>query len=112
LAVNRTVNEVSDLRDPSPFRAALMGHLGKIHVGLEGYLRSPDPSMEKQVAESRDDFEKLLPEFVGQNPKLFPQAASEEIKHVFAQFKEAISRTLETNTQRMQRRDVSRGSSI
>jgi PAS domain S-box-containing protein len=105
-AVNQTVSEVSDLRDPSPFRAALLGHLGKIHVGLEGYLRSPDPSMEKQVAESREDFEKLLPEFVRQNPKLFPQVAGEEIKRVFGQFKETIGRTLDANALRMERRAI------
>src|SRR5258706_1453653 len=105
-AVNAAVNQVSDLRDPSPFRAALMGHLGKIHLGLKGYLRSPDPSLEKQVDDSRKDFEALLPDFVKQNPKLFPQAAAEEIRRTFGLFQEALDRTLESNTHRMVSRDL------
>jgi PAS domain S-box-containing protein len=104
--INRAVSEISDLKDPSPFRVALMGHLGKIHLGLEGYLRSGDPSLAGQVAESRKDFEALLPEFMKQNPKLFPPAAGEEIKRTFGLFKEAIDRTLEANTQRLERRGV------
>ena len=103
-AVNRTVDEISDLRDPSPFRAALLGQLGSIHVTLEGYLRSPDASLEKQIAESRRDFEMLLPEFTRQNPKLFPEAAGDEIKRAFALFKETIDHTLDTNIRRMESR--------
>ncbi len=103
-AVNRTVNDVSDLRDPSPFRAALMGHLGKINVGFTGYLQSSDPSLEKQIQESRKDFETLLPEFVRQNPKLFPQEAADEIKRTFGLYKESIDRTLEANSRRLAQR--------
>lgn len=103
-AVNRTVSEVSELKDPSPFRAALLGQLGKIHVGLEGYLRSPNPSLEKQIAESRRDFESLLPEFAKQNPKLFPPIADDEIKGAFGLYKEAIDHTMEASALRMQRR--------
>ena len=103
-AVNQTVDEVSELRDPSPFRAALLGQLGNIHVGLEGYLRSPDASLEKQMADSRKDFEMLLPEFTLQNPNLFPQAASDEIKRAFSLFKETIDHTLEANNRRMDSR--------
>jgi len=100
-AVNRTVDEVSDLRDPSPFRAALLSQLGNIHVALEGYLRSPDASLEKQMVESRKDFEMLLPEFTLQNPKLFPPMANDEIKRAFTLFKETIDHTLEANNHRM-----------
>src|SRR5258708_4122544 len=103
-AVNRIVNEVSELRDPSPFRAALLGHLGKIRLSLQGYLRSPDPGLEKQVNDSRDEFQALLPEFVKQNPKLFPQTAAEEIKRTFGLFKEAMERTMENNSKRMELR--------
>ena len=104
--VNRIVNEVSELRDPSPFRAALLGHLGKIQVSLNSYLRTLDPSLDKQVSESRDEFETLLPEFVRQNPKLFPQTAAEEIKRTFGLYKEAITRTLDMNQRRMEQRAV------
>jgi len=104
-AMNQAVNEVSDLRDPSPFRAALMGHLGKINLAMEGYLRSSEPSQEQQVNESLADFEALLPDFVKQNPKLFPQGADDEIRRTFGLFKESLDRTLEANTHRM----VSRG---
>jgi len=104
--VNQTVNEVSDLRDPSPFRAALLGQLGKIQLSLKGYLRNPESSPEKQVNESRDEFESLLPEFVRQNPKLFPQTAAEEIRRTFGQYKEAIIRTRDTNSRRMEQRDI------
>jgi PAS domain S-box-containing protein len=100
-SVNQAVNEVSDLRDPSPFRAALLGQLGKIHVALEGYLRSPDASLEKQIDESRKDFEMLLPEFTRQNPKLFPAAANDEIKRGFEILKGTIDHTLDANIHRM-----------
>ena len=105
-AVNRTVSEVSELKDPSPFRAALMGQLGKIHVGLEGYLRSPNPSLERQIAESRKDFESLIPEFAKQNPKLFPPIADEEIQRTFGLYQEAIDHTMDASALRMQRRGV------
>jgi len=104
--MNQAVNDVSDLRDPSPYRAALMGHLGKIHLAIQGYLRTPDPSLEKQADESRKDFETLLPDFVKQNPKLFPQTAAEEIRRTFGLFKESLDRTLEDNTHRIVGRAV------
>ncbi len=105
-AVNQAVAEISDLRDPSPFRAALMGHLGKLHLALQGYLRTPDPSLEKQVRDSRSDFEALLPDFMKQNPKLFPQAAAEEIRRTFALLKDAIDRTLEDNAHQITSRTL------
>src|SRR5438067_1392854 len=70
--MNQAVNDISELKDPSPFRAALMGYLGKIHLGLQGYLRSAGSSLLDQVAQSRKDFATSLPEFQKQNPKLFP----------------------------------------
>jgi PAS domain S-box-containing protein len=105
-AVNDKVNEISDLRDPSPFRAALLGHLGKIHLAIQGYLHNPDPTLEKQVDDSRADFEALLPDFVAQNPKLFPQAAAEEIRRTFGLFKESVARTMEANTHRLESRGI------
>ncbi|MFA5975401.1 MAG: PAS domain-containing protein [Elusimicrobiota bacterium] len=100
-AVNQAVSEISDLKDPSPFRAALMGHLGKIRIGLQGYLCSQDASLLKQVADSRQDFEASLPEFAHQNPSLFPPEAAREIRNAFDLFKEAVDRTLEANTRRL-----------
>ncbi len=105
-AINRSVTEVSDLKDPSPFRAALLGHLGKIHLGLGAYLRNPDPSMEKQIAESQKEFAALVPEFMKQNAKLFPKTACDEIKRTFSLYQESISHTLAANVLRMERRGV------
>jgi PAS domain S-box-containing protein len=104
--VNQAVTGISDLKDPSPYRAALLGHLGKMHLGLRGYLRSPDASLEKQVAQSRLDFEASLPEFERENPKLFPPTAGEEIRRTFGVFQEAIERTLEANARRMEQRSA------
>lgn len=105
-AANQAVGEISDLKDPSPFRAALTGHLGKIHLSLQGYLRSPDPSLAKQAADSRQDFESSLPEFAGQNPRLFPSEAADEIRRAFELFKGAIDQTLEANTRRTRNRGL------
>src|ERR1051326_5105926 len=105
-AVNATITDVSDLKDPSPYRVALMGHLGKIHLSLAGYLQSSDPALEKQMRESRKDFGALLPDFVHQNPKLFPQDAADEIKRTFGLYNEAIDRTIEANAHRMQQRSA------
>ena len=85
-AVNQRVNEISELRDPSPFRgAALLWAISEKCIWpSKGILRNPDPLLEKQVDESRAwDFEALLPDFVKQNPKLFPQAAADEIRRTF-----------------------------
>ncbi len=104
--INKSVNDLSDLKDPSPYRVALMGHLGKIHLGLQGYLRSPDALLLEQVVQSRKDFEASLPEFAKENPKLFPKVAMEEIARVFTMFNESIDRALEANTHRMQTRST------
>jgi PAS domain S-box-containing protein len=96
-AMNKAVNDIAELKDPSPFRAALMGHLGKIHLGMEGYLRSPSDSILEQVAQSRKDFTISMPEFERQNPKLFPKAAVEEIARSFKTFQESVDHTLEVN---------------
>src|SRR4029077_17773815 len=100
-AMNRSLNELSELKDPSPYRAALMGHLGKIRLGLQGFLRSGDASMADQAAQSRKDFDALLPEFEKQNPHLFPSAAREEIRKAFHSYQESVDHTLQQNTHRM-----------
>jgi hypothetical protein len=45
-------------------------------IACSGFAPANDP----KVAESRKDFEALLPEFAKENPKLFPQTANEEIQ--------------------------------
>jgi hypothetical protein len=99
--MNQAVNDISDLVDPSPFRAALMGYLGKIHLGLQGYLRTSDKAVLEQVALSRKDFTLSLPEFQKQNPKLFPKSAVEEIQRSYGIFNQAVDHTLEGNVRRM-----------
>ena len=103
-AVNRSVTEVADLKDPAALPGGADGSLGKIHLSLEAYLRNPDPSLEKQIADSQKDFETQLPEFMHENPKMFPQMADEEITRTFDVFKGAISHAMETNAQRMEDR--------
>jgi len=72
--VDAAVTEISDLKDPSPFRVALLGHLDKINLSLSAYVRSPDPALLKQISDSARDFENSLPEFEHQNKRLFPPA--------------------------------------
>ncbi|HVO33889.1 MAG TPA: PAS domain-containing protein [Elusimicrobiota bacterium] len=103
-AINQTVNSISDLKDPSPYRGALLGHLGKIHLALQGYLRSLDASLERQLVESRQDFEAALPEFQRENSRLFPPAANEEIRSSFSLYKESIDRTMEASRRRADHR--------
>jgi PAS domain S-box-containing protein len=103
-AMNYAVNEISELKDPSPFRAALTGHLGKIHLGLEGVFSGAEPSLADQVAESRKDFEAALPEFQKQNPRLFPAAAVEEISRTFGVFTQSIDHALNAHTNRVKTR--------
>jgi PAS domain S-box-containing protein len=100
-AVNQAVLDISELKDPSPFRAALLGHLGKIHLGLRSYLRDPDPALERQAADGRRDFIASLPEFARQNPRLFPKEAREEIQRTFDQFKDLADRALKLNADRL-----------
>ncbi len=83
--IDTDVSEVSDLRDPSPFRVALLGHLDKISLSLSAYLRSPDAALLQQIDASRKDFENSLPEFERQNKRLFPPAAGEEIRTAYGE---------------------------
>ena len=78
--IDGAVTEISDLKDPSPFRVALLGHLDKIQLSLAAFLRAPEPSLLKQISDSRLDFENSLPEFERQNKRLFPPEASSEIR--------------------------------
>jgi PAS domain S-box-containing protein len=99
---NKAVNDVAELKDPSPFRAALNGYLGKIQLGMQGYLRSADPSLAEQMLQARKDFLASLPEFQKQNSRLFPPAAVEEIRRAFSSFESSLEHTLKTHTRRME----------
>src|SRR5258708_221183 len=92
---DEAVDAISDLRDPSPFRAALVGHLDKIHLSLNGYLRTRDQTLVQQVAQSETDFEHSVPEFERQNPKLLPAAAGREILEDYRIFKDSLGHLLE-----------------
>jgi PAS domain S-box-containing protein len=105
-AMDRSVNDISELKDPSPFRAALMGHLGKIRLGLQGYLGSGNPALADQVVQSRKDFYASLPEFQKENARLFPKAAVEEILKNFDGYKQGVDRTLEASAKRQKTRDA------
>lgn len=102
--IHRTINELAELRDPSPFRAALVGHLGKIRLGLQGFLRSGDRSLSDQAARGAAEFEASLPEFQKQNEKLFPPAAVSEIREAFAGYKQSMERVLTVNAERQDTR--------
>lgn len=105
--VEAAVSEISDMKDPSPFRVALLGHLDKIHLSVLAYLRSPDPAPLKQVADSQRDFENSLPEFERQNRRLFPPMASEEIRRTYEMMKSSVEQTLSVSAKRVERRAVS-----
>src|SRR3989338_1277219 len=102
--MNQAVNDLSELSDPSPFRAALMGHLGKIHLGLEAYFKSSDPALLDQASQSRRELETSLPEFKKQSPRLFTPDAMEEIGKSFVAFKEAVDHALDANARRFEHR--------
>ena len=105
-AMNQSVNDISDLKDPSPYHAALMGYLGKAHVGLEGFLRSSDPALNDQVVQTRKDFDSAVAEFEHQNPKLFPKIAVDEIRRTFKAYKESVDQTLIAHSKRAAARSV------
>jgi PAS domain S-box-containing protein len=98
------VNDIAELKDPSPFRAALMGHLGKMRLALQGHLQSGDPALSDQAAQSRKDFLASLPEFARQSPRLFPKNAVEEIKRSFKTYAESMDQTLAANIRRAKSR--------
>jgi len=86
------VNLISDLKDPSPFRSALVGHLDKMNWSLQGYVRSHDASMPAHLAQGQKDFEESIPEFHRQNPRLFPSQAQVSILKDYRSLKELIER--------------------
>ncbi len=102
--IDTDVSEISDLRDPSPFRVALLGHLDKISLSLSAYLRSPDPAPLKQITDSRQDFENSLPEFERQNKRLFPQEAGEQIQSAYEAMKSSLDEAVEVSARRSERR--------
>lgn len=97
---DEAVTAISDLRDPSPFRAALLGHLDKAHLNALGYLRTRDGALPDQVRDSEAEFERSVPEFERQNPKLLPRSAGREILQDYALFKESVGRLLEVTRER------------
>lgn len=99
-AAEESVNAISELRDPSPFRAALVGQLDKIHLSLQGYLRSRDQALLQQVQNGQADFEKSVPEFEKQNPRLLPLAAGDEILQDYKVFKESAKHLMEVSQER------------
>jgi len=101
--IDAEVTEISDLKDPSPFRVALLGHLDKIQLSLDAYLRSPDPSLLKQIADSRQDFENSLPEFERQNKRLFPPEASAAIRESYEVMKSSLDQAVEVSSRRSER---------
>ncbi len=98
--MNQAVDELSELKDPSPFRSVLMGNLEKVHIALQGFLRSADPAMEEQIAKSLQEFQSSIPEFQKQNAKLFPKQAVEEIGLAFSGLKKSIEELLKLNVRR------------
>lgn len=102
--IDADVSEISDLRDPSPFRAALLGHLDKISLSLAAYLRSPEPTLLSQIDKSRHDFENSLPEFAHQNKRLFPPAAAEEIRTAYDSMKASLDQAVDVSARRSERR--------
>lgn len=98
------VNNIADLRDPSPFRVALTGHLDKIQLSALAYLRSPDAALPAQVDRSEKEFEGSLHEFEKQNPRLFPAKAGEEILDIFGLLESAVSDTMKFTADRAARR--------
>jgi PAS domain S-box-containing protein len=101
--MEQAVSDVSDLRDPSPFRVALNGHLDKIHLAALAYWRNPDAALPAQVDRSEKDFADSLNEFKKQNPHLFPGKAAEQIQDVFTQLSSAVSDLLKFTTDRAQK---------
>ena len=104
--MEQAVNSISDLRDPSPFRVALTGHLDKIHLSALAYLRSPDAALPAQIKQSEKEFEGSLREFEKQNPRLFPAKAAEEIRDVFALLEDSVSDTMKLAADRTGRRST------
>jgi PAS domain S-box-containing protein len=97
------INLIADLRDPSPFRVALRAHLDKIELTVRGYLSTRDGSLLKQVAGIEQDFERLVPDFQRQDPRLFPPAASSEILQTYRVLKDSVDWALRTTSQRAER---------
>src|SRR5450631_4111567 len=63
---------IADLRDPSPFRAALLGELEKVYLSTVSHVRHTDPTLLDQITQGESEFEKSLPQFQKQNPRLLP----------------------------------------
>jgi len=104
--VNESLNEIADLRDPSPFRVALTGHLDKIHLSLLAYIKNPDPALVDRIKSSQADFERSLHEFETQSPRLFPAAARDQILQSYRQTSESLTQILETSRQRAEHQEA------
>src|SRR5471032_352669 len=61
--VNQKINEMADLKDPSPFTASLMGTLNTINLNLVGYLQNRDSLLQDALAASEKEFEAALTDF-------------------------------------------------
>lgn len=99
-AADRALVEISDLRDPSPFRVALTGHLDKIYLNFQAYVKGPNQTLLDQMKTSQTDFERSLHDFEIQSPKLFPVAARDGILQSYELMRNTVNQALETSKQR------------
>jgi PAS domain S-box-containing protein len=101
--VNQKINEMADLKDPSPFTASLMNTLNTINLNLVGYLQNRDPLLEEALKASEKELETGLQDFHQQNPRLFPESAQVKIMAVYTPYKTAVEDTLRIGGEQAQK---------
>ena len=101
--VNQKINEMADLKDPSPFTASLMGTVNTINLNLVGYLQNRDPLLEEALKSSEKEFESGLEDFHQQNPRLFPDNAHMRIITSYEPYKTAVADTLRIGGEQAQK---------
>ena len=73
--VEHKINDMADLKDPSPFTANLMGILNSINFNLASFIQNRDPLLKEAVETHAREFETTVAEFHRDNPRLFPDEA-------------------------------------
>jgi PAS domain S-box-containing protein len=92
--VQTKINEMADLKDPSPFTSNLMGMLNTINLNLVGSLQNHDALLQDALKAGQKEFEDSVQQFHQENPRMFPAEAQLKVTAAYEPYKSAVNDTL------------------
>ena len=101
--VEHKIDDMADLKDPSPFTASLTGLLNTININLVGSLQNRDTLTQEALKNTEKEFETSVQQFQQENPRLFPAEAQSKVIAAYEPYKAAISEALRVGIEQAQK---------